>query len=258
MKKTPSTIVLFALMAAVFCGCANEDLTPIYGEQEPGKLVIRGYNATEDSLQVRIDGKLMAIGTQDAFVKKIIKNHEYVFYDSRAKTADIVRKSTGEVLHSYSLVPSVPLDTLSFYYNDGIWLEDILSDRPGILSMPSGRTGYRFVFPTMNRYSASGYSGAIDAVIRKANGQVLAIAENITKERFGNFVEFAFAPPPILNIELVKHGTMESYVSGRQVIVQVVMQNNRSKLIVLNEKSNESGLFSGVEGTINLTDYFDF
>lgn len=258
MKKILNTKIFFALMVVFFSSCANEDLIPIYGEQKPGKLIIKSYNAIEDSLQLRIDGKMVKIGTRDAFVKKIVKNHEFVFYNNELKNVEIIRKSTGQVLHSYSLIPTKPIDTISFYYNDGIWLEKVLSDRPGVLSMPTGRTGYRFVFPTMNRYSNSGYSGAIDAIIRKANGQVLGVAENITKDKFSNFVEFVYAPPPILNIELVKHGTTESYIPGRQVIVQVVMQNNKSKLIVLNEKSNESGVFTGVDGTINLIDYFDF
>lgn len=257
MKKTLYTILLLSLMAALLTGCANEDMMPIYGEQQAGKVVIRGYNALPDSIQVMADGELLPIAEHDAFVGEIAKDYEFVYYDSQSEQIDIVNQISGEILHSYTFTTETPIDTLSFYQNDGIWIKDVLSFKPGILS-GTGRTGYRFIFPTMNRYSNSGYEGPVDAIIRKVNGQVLARAENITKDSFSAFVEFAFAPPPILNVELVKHGTEESYVSGQQVIVQMVMQNNKSRLIVLDEKADESGAFSGVNGTINLVDYFDF
>ena len=98
----------------------------------------------------------------------------------------------------------------------------------------------------------------MDAIIKKVNGQLLGVAENISKDSFSTFVEFPYGSPPILNIELVKHGTTESYVSGQKVLVQIVMQNNKSRLIVLDEKANENGTFTGVDGTLNLVDLFDF
>lgn len=257
MKKIFNTIFLLMMLAALFTGCVNEDMTPIYGEQKAGKVVIRGYNALQDSIRVIANGEPLIIAEHDAFMGEIAKDYEFVYYDTQSENIDIVNMVTGEILHSYSFTSETLIDTLSFYQSDGMWIDNVLSFEPGILS-GTGRTGYRFIFPTMNRYSNSGYEGPIDAIIRKANGQVLGVAENITKDSFSNFVEFVFAPPPILNVELVKHGTTESYVAGQQVIVQMVMQNNRSRLIVLDEKVNESGEFSGVNGTINLVDYFDF
>lgn len=257
MKNIFKKTLLFSSLAALFSSCTNEDMTPLYGEQKAGKVVIRSYNALQDSLQIKVNGTPLEIGEQNAFVGEIVKDYEFVFYDNEAKNIEISNKATGAILYSYNFTAGVPVDTLSFYHNDGIWIDNILSNRPGTLS-GTGRTGYRFIFPTINRYSNSGYNGAIDAIIRKTNGQVLGVAENITKDGFSNFTEFAFAPPPIINVELVKHGTTESYVTGQQVIVQMVMQNNRSRLIVLNEKVNESDTFTGVEGVINLVDYFDF
>lgn len=257
MKNIFKKIILFSSLATLFAACTNEDMAPLYGEQKAGKVVIRGYNALEDSLQVVANGEPLEIGDYNAFIGEITKDYEFVYYDNAAKNIDIINKATGAILHSYSFTVAIPVDTLSFYHKDGIWIDDVLSIRPGVLSA-TGRTGYRFIFPTMNRYSNSGYDGTIDAIIRKTNGQVLGTAENITKDGFSDFIEFAFSSPPILNVELVKHGTTESYVTGQQVIVQMVMQNNRSRLIVLDEKVNESGTFSGVEGTINLVDYFDF
>lgn len=257
MKKIFNTILLFSLLATLFTGCANEDMTPIYGEQVAGKVVIRGYNALQDSIQVVANGEPLLIDEHDAFIGEITKDYEFVYYDNQSENIDIINKATGETLQSYSFTADTAIDTLSFYHKDGIWLDDVLSFEPGVLS-GTGQTGYKFIFPTMNRYSNSGYDGAIDAIIRKTNGQELGVAENITKDSFSTFVEFAFSSPPILNVELVKHGTTESYISGQQVIVQMVMQNNKSRLIVLDEKIDESGVFSGVNGTINLVDYFDF
>jgi len=257
MKKILSTLVHILLIVILFVSCATDDLTPLYEEQAPGKIIIRGYSALQDSVQVFANGEPLKIGTQNTFNGEITKDYEFVFYGNKPEKIDIVSKSSGGILHSYSFAATSPTDTLSFYTREGIWIDDILSFEPGVLSA-TGRTGYRFIFPTINRYSNSGYDGAVDAIIKKSNGQVLGVAENITKESFSNFVEFAFAPPPILNIELVKHGTTESYITGQPVIVQVVMQNNRSRLIVLDEKANESGTFTGVDGTINLVDIFDF
>lgn len=257
MKNIFNPLLFILLPSIFFIGCANEDLTPFYGQQVAGKVIIRGYNATQDSLKVVANGEPLEISGNNAFIGEIIKDYEFVYYNNAAENIDIINKATGQTLHSYSFTALNTTDTLSFYHNDGIWLDNVFSSKPGILS-GTGRTGYRFIFPTINRYSDSGYDGTIDAIIRKANGQVMGIAENITKDSFSNFVEFAYAPPPILNVELVKHGTSESYINGHQVIVQLVMQNNKSRLIVLDEKADESGAFSGVEGTINLVDYFDF
>lgn len=257
MKNILNTLLLFSMLVAIFTGCANENMTPFYGEQTQGMVVIRGYNALHDSVQVVANGTSLEIDGYDAFIGETVKDYEFVYYDNATENINIINKATGVILHSYNFTAASAVDTLSFYAKDGIWIDDVLSFEPGVLSGP-GRTGYRFIFPTMNRYSNSGYDGAIDAIIRKPGGQVLGVAENITKDAFSNFVEFDFAPPPILNVELVKHGTTESYISGTSVIVQMVMQNNKSRMIVLDEKANESGVFSGVEGIINLVDYFDF
>lgn len=257
MRKMANTILL-ALLATLFTGCSHEELIPIYGEQQAGKIVLRGYNALQDSLQVFANGKLLEIGNHDSFVGEITKDYEFVYYANQTENIDIVNKATGGVLHSYGFTAATAVDTISFYHKDGIWLDNVLTFEPGILSSSTGFTGYRFIFPTLNRYSHSGYEGPIDAIIKKVNGQVLGVAQNITNDSFSDFVEFAFGAPPILNVELVKHGTTESYVAGQQVIVQMVMQNNKSRLVVLDEKADANGVFTGVNGTIDLVDYFDF
>jgi hypothetical protein len=256
MKKI-AALFSITFWAVLFTGCANEELTPFYTQQAQGKIVIRSFSALADSLQVVANGTLLEIGDKDTFAGRIETDYEFVFYDNKTENIDIVSKSTGEILHSYSFTAEKPTDTLSFFAKDGIWLDDVLSTPPGTLS-GNGKTGYKFIFPTMNRFSNSGYDGAVDAIIKKTNGEILAVAENITKESFGDFVEFDFSSPPILNVELVKHGTSEPYVAGVPVIVQIVMQNNKSRLIVLNEKVDENGAFSGVEGTINLADLLNF
>ena len=238
--------------------CTNENLTPLHGEQQPGKVVIKSYDAMEkDSVQFIINGVIKKTGKKDAFIKKIVDNYEFVFYDNKTENIEVVNKASGKILKTYSYTVDKPIDTLSFYYNEGIWLDNVVKNKPGKLSN-TNNTGYRFVFPTMNRYSNSGYDGPIDVIIRNYGGQVVGLAENITKDRFSNYVEFAYSTPSVLNIELVKHGTNESYIAGKKIIIQIGMQKNKSKIIVLDEKADTSGAFNKVEGTINLVDLFDF
>lgn len=258
MKNRFTKVFFLTLIVLTFTSCSNDILTPVYGEeQEIGKVVISSYSALEDSLQIVADGKVLEIGTRDAFKEHITTTYNFVFYDHKTEKIDIINKKTGETLQTYNFTTGKPIDTISFYANESIWIDNMLANKPGVLS-GTGRAGYRFIFPTMNRYSNSGYNGPVDAIIKKINGQLLGIVENITKEDFSNYIEFAFAPPPIITIELVKHGTTESYINGQPVILQMVMQNNKSKLILLNEKANESGVFTGVEGNTNIADYFEF
>ena len=257
MKNTFQKLLFLALMSLALASCTNDELVPIYGAEQAGKVVIKSYNGLQDSLQVVADGKPIEIQTRNAFLGRIVTEYDFVFYDHKTERIDIVNKATGEILKTYNFTTEKPTDTISLYASDGIWIENMFNNKPGVLSA-SGKTGYRFIFPTMNRYSNSGYDGPVDAIIKKINGQLLGVAESITKENFSDYIEFAFAPPPIINVELVKNGTTESYIAGQQVIVQMVIQNNKSKLIMLNEKADESGTFTGVEGNINMVDYFDF
>lgn len=258
MENTIKKIVLFAVLTILFIACTNENLAPLYGEQQPGKVVIKSYNAMEkDSVQLVANGVVKKIGKKDTFIKKIVDNYEFVFYENKVENIEVVSKASGKILKTYSYTVNKPVDTLSFYYNDGIWLDNVVSNKPGKLSS-TNNTGYRFIFPTMNRYSNSGYNGSIDAIIRNYSGQVVGLVENITKDRFSNFVEFIYSTPSVLNIELVKHGTKESYINGKPIIIQIGMQRNKSKLMVLDEKADANGVFSKVEATINLVDYFDF
>lgn len=256
MKNTVKKILVFLIPVLFFTACVNEDLVPVFQEQKAGKIVIRGYNALQDSIQISIDGKLLVIDKKDAFVKKIVNDHQFVFYNE-TKTVEIINQVSKEVLQSYSFSTAKQVDTLSFYIRQNIYLSKVLSYKPGALSA-TGRTGFRFIFPTFNKYSNSGYTGSVDAIIKKINGQVIGTAENINKDGFNSFFEFSYAAPPIINIELVKHGTNESYVAGMQVKFQIAIQNNKSKLIVLDEKANEAGIFTGVDGNTNLVDYFTF
>lgn len=256
MKSIMRSLLLFIVAGMFLTGCEDE-LTPLYRPQAPGKVVIRGFNALADSVQVVANGEPLKIGNLTAFKGRIVTEHKFVFFDHLPENINIVNKATGEVLRSYTFTDEQPVDTISFYAKEAIYIDEVLASPPGTLSA-TGRTGYKFIFPTMNRYSNSGYDGPIDVIIKKTNGEVLGVAENITKDSFGTFVEFPFGPPPVITVELVKHGTTESYVTGQPVIAQMVMQNNRSRLIVLEEKMNDNGTFGGVNATTNLVDHFDF
>lgn len=257
MDNLVKIVIAFLITTIFLSSCTNDHLTPLNQEQKAGKVVIKGYNAMPDSIQVSLDGKLLIIDKHDAFLKKIEKTYEFVFYDNSTKTIEIINKKTKQVLHSYNFTTAKPVDTLSFYAKENIWIENVLSQKPGTLSTTKN-TGYRFIFPNINLYAKTNYTGTLDAIITKANGQEIGVIQNITKNSFSAFLEFPFGSPPILNIELVKHGTTESYVPGKKVTFQTIMQTNKSKLIVLEEKADANGVFSGVDGTINLTDYFSF
>lgn len=261
MKNKLTRVLIFSIITALFASCTNDNLVPYYGTEtnQPGKITINGYSAVADSLQITVNGKVILIGNdkKTAFVKKIEKDYDFVYFGAEGKTVEISNKVTKEVLRTYHFTAEKPKDTLSFFVKENLWIDKISSIKLGVLSK-TGNSGYKFIFPNKNKYSKSGYEGNLDGIIRKLNGQVLGVVENINKDQFGSFIEFPFSSPPTILMELVKHGTTESYVPGQKVVVIMTMTNNKSKLIVLEEKSDANGLFSGVDGTLNLADYFVF
>ncbi|OUL63253.1 hypothetical protein [Flavobacterium sp. AJR] len=261
MKNTVTRALFFTITMAFFGSCANDELTPYYSNEtnQPGKVVIVGYSALADSIQITANGKLIEIGKdkKTAFAKKIEKEYEFVYYGNSEKTFEFTNKVTKELLRTYRFNSKTPIDTLSFFAKENIWIDKITSIKPGVLSKPSN-SGFKFIFPSKNKYSNSGYDGKLDGIIRKINGQVLGVVENIDKDKFSSFIEFPFSSPPTIIMELVKHGTTESYITGKKVTVMMTMSVNKSRLIVLDEKKDASGAFSGVEGTLNLVDFFTF
>ena len=262
MKYSIARVFFFFLILAVLGACANDELTPYYDQrtQKPGKVSIHGYNALNDSIQIAVNGKFVEIGKEKnntAFVKKIEKDYEFVFYENEIKKFVITNKKTKQIIATYQFTTEEPSSSLYFYAKDDVWLDGISNIKPGTLSQ-SGYTGFKFVFPSINKYSASGYTGLLDGMITKNNGQLLGIVENINKNSPSTFIEFPYSTPTGIKIELVKHGTTESYIPGKKVIVSLTMTNNKSKYIVLEEKQDVDGAFSGVEGVINLADYFSF
>lgn len=248
-------LVLPGIFGLVMYSC-SKDLEAIDKPQQAGRVVIIGY-AQSDSIQITANEENLEINNQTAFINRVSTNYEFVYFNHLSENIKINNHLTGENIYTQDFTEEMPIDTLSFFYKPGIWIEDVLSYHPGNLSQ-TGYTGYRFIFPNMNRYSNSGYEGALDGIIRKVNGQELGVVENINTSEFSTFLEFPYGAPPILIMKLVKHGTTDSYVPGTAVEVQMVMQNNKSRLIVLEELQDENGNFSGVSGTIDLTEYFTF
>lgn len=249
---------LFSLVVLLLLGsCANDELVPYYQEQKPGKLVIRGYNARADSIQIAVDGKVIKIENKNAFVKNIVKDYDFVIYENKPTNVVITNKRTKEILHSYQIRNEKDSDTISFYTKKDLWVDNVLSTKPGVLTQ-TGNAGFKFIFPTLNRYSASGYNGNLDGIIRKLDGETIAVAKNIGKEQYSSFVEFPASLPPIIKMELVKHGTTESYIAGKQVFAIMLMTKNKSGLIVLDEKKSDNGQFSGIDASLNLVNFFEF
>lgn len=256
MKDISITLLFFAILGFLFTDCANEDMELQYRDGYRGRIVLIGYNAMADSLEITANGEKLEIDDYNAFVSDIMLDHWFAFYDGEAENIAVINKATGDTLHKYSSTFENPVDTISFYSKPNFYIDDVLSFAPGQLNA-TGQTGYRFIFPTQGFYS-NGYDGPLDGIIRKTNGQILGIVENITKTDFSSFAEFAFGPPPIIKMELVKHGTTESYIEGQQVFVTMVMANNKSRLVVLEEVTGDDGSFSEVNGTIDLVDFFEY
>lgn len=259
INRTLKTAICKKIIALVLCillfSC-EESLTPQDQPQAPGNVFIKGHVLT-DSIQIRANGDELNINDEGTFINGITKDYKFVYYNHQSKTIEIIKHETQDIIGVYKFTEESTVDTLSFFYKPGIWIEDVLSFEPGILSQ-NGYTGYRFIFPNMNKYSESGYDGALDGIISKITGQQLGVVENINKETLSTFIEFPYGLPPIIKMKLVKHGTTESYISGKTVEVQMVMQNNKSCLIVLEEIVDNDGNFSSVNGTIDLTNYFDY
>lgn len=260
-KNLLSRLFVFLVLIKLVIACTADEMVPFYSNEtnQPGKVTISGYSDQADSLQISVNDKIIEISKdkKTAFVKKIEKDYDFVYFGSQEKTISIINKKTKEVLHTYRFNAQKVKDTISFFAKENLWIDNISRIKLGVLSKP-GNSGYRFIFPNQNLYAKSDYRGNVDGIIRKINGQVLGTVENINKEKFSSFIEFPFSSPPTVLMELVKHGTTESYVSGQKVIVIMTMSVNKSKLIVLEEKRDVNGAFAGVEGTLSLTDYFVF
>lgn len=261
MKNILTRVLIFSIIMALLQSCANDELIPFYGNEkdQPGKVVIIGYSAINDSIQITVNGKPVEIGKEKrtAFVKKVEKDYEFVYHGNEEKVFEFTNKTTKELLYTYRFTAQKPKDTLSFYAKENIWIDKVLSIKPGVLKQP-GYNGYKFIFPTLNLYSKTDYNGKLDGIIRKLNGQTLGVVENISKDQYSSFIEFPFSSPPTIIMELVKHGTTESYVPGKKITLNMTMSVNKSKLIILEEKKDAKGAFSGVDGTLNLADYFVF
>jgi hypothetical protein len=257
MDNLVKIVILFLIATFFLTSCANDELVPFYQEQKAGKIVIRGYNALQDSIQIEVNNKLIVVEKHNAFKKKVEKDYEFVFYSNDTKTVNVINKNTKEVLYSKIFTDQKPVDTISFYVKENMLVTNVMSNKPGTLST-TGLTGYRFIFPGINQYSKSGYNGPLDAILRKVNGEIVGVSKNVDKTSAGTFVEYPFSLPPIIEIELVKHGTNESYIPNTRVAFRTVMQKNKSSLIVFEEKANDDGSFARIEGFINLADYFSF
>lgn len=257
MKTKISKILLFSIVLILFQACVNEDMVPYYEKQQPGKVVIRGYNAQKDSIQIAVDGKILKDGKIDAYIKKISKDHEFVFYGDKTKVVEITNKISKKLISSYALTTAKPIDTISFYTKEELLIENVLATKPGKITK-TGNAGFKFIFPTLNKYSASGYTGKLDGIMRKVNGEIVGTVKNIGKDTHSDFIEFPASLPPIIRMELVKHNTTESYINGKQVITIMLMTANKSRLVVLDERKDENGKFLNVDASLNLVDYFDF
>lgn len=255
MKTKIVKILLFSIVLILCQACINDDMVPYYEQQQPGKVVIRGYNALKDSIQIAVDGKIIKTGKVDAYTKKIVKDYEFVFYGDKDKVVEITNKASKKIIHSYRLTNKNPKDTISFYVKEDLWIDNVLSAKPGKLTK-TGYAGFKFIFPTLNKYAASGYTGKLDGIMRKVNGELVGVVKNIDKDSYSDFIEFPASLPPIIRMEIVKHNTTEPYIKDKPIITIMLMTANKSRLIVLDERKDGDAVY--VDASLNLVDFFDF
>ena len=67
MKNTLKKLLPCLLFAIFVTACTNENMALQYPEGIEGKVVIRSYNAMQDSLQINAGGKFLQINKKDAF-----------------------------------------------------------------------------------------------------------------------------------------------------------------------------------------------
>ncbi len=273
-RKINLKIVLGLCMVLSIISCENDDLKEEnYLSSRPGKLFIEGY-AKNDTIQVTVDDVLITdingdkINTE--FTKKVSIETSFI-YQNTSKTVKFFsyfgKKRTE--LKSFRLNP--PEDQpqfgdnieneniMTFFAAPGIFIDNVYQYNPGVFSDASiDQVGFKFIFPAMNYISKSDYKGKLDAIITSFRGTELGVVENIGADSFSDFIEFPFTAPPFVFIELVKHGTKESYIPGETVKIRKAIKKNTSGLIVLNEEGNEDGSFKEVKATIDLTEYFDY
>ncbi|MGA9650485.1 hypothetical protein [Pedobacter sp.] len=232
---------------------------------EPGKMSIQGYVLSDtDSVRVSANDKDIEVNKKTIFTKKLETSYQFVSYfnNPTQKSFKVINNRTQEVMITEDLDFSDPTaqlqDTISFFYKSpSILIKDVYKDKPGKLTS-NNHTGFRFMFPNMNYYSKSDYTGTVDAILTKfPSGELIARVENIGKERFSEYIEFLYYSPPIMRLQLVKHGTTESYLnSGVAVTVDISLQTGKSKLIIIEEKTDANGIFNGINASLDLRTYF--
>ncbi len=258
LKISLSLALLFGVIAC------QSDLEPQDHSDVAGTFVIKGY--ATDTVYLKVGDMFLENREETKFIKEIDLEYKFVYQNGEAQSIDVLSNESGEEIITYSFTAEAPTldnyitrNTIAFLYTPDFLMKNVYNFEPGELSA-SGNVGYKFMFPAMNKISNSGYIGALDGIITNyVTKEQLAVVENITTDNFSDFVEFPYSSPNIIEMELVKHGTTESYVEGETIIVQMIMKKSKSRLIVLNETSdsNEAKGFR-VTGNMDLTSYFDY
>lgn len=244
--------------------CEKDLLTPQDELQSPGEVIIKGYAQTDTLYIVGGGTDTLEVNGNKKLIGGIEANHRFVYFNRTSEHVSIIKK-TGEGLKSYDLGPGQKSEIFSFFHKPGIWLDDVLEAQPGTLSQEN-HAGLKLIFPNMNTHSNSGYQGGVDAVLsRFPSGEHIATIENVGDKSFSSFVEFAFSIDPgspvipVITLELVKHGTTESYLPGNEPLTTLIsIQPGDSKLVLIEEGVDLTGAFDGIHAFVDLTQLFDY
>lgn len=252
----------------VFClyltSCNNDSLIPQDELQSPGEVAIRGYTQTDTLYIVGGMTDTLEVNSNKKFIGDIETSYQFVYYNRASENVSIVSQ-TGEVLKSYNFGSEQETGAFSFFYKPGIWIDNVLNVEPGTLS-EENHAGLKLLFPNINIYSDSGYTGTVDAILsRFPSGEHIATIEDVGSENFSSFIEFPIstypgAPViPVITLELVKHGTTESYLPGNESLTTLVsIEPGDSQLLIIEEGVDQTGQFDGIHAFVDLTRIFDY
>ncbi len=266
MKHILSITACILVGLVLFQSCEKDLEENEYNFGFEGTIFFNSYAVKGDTLQVVVNDSVYST------TFSLLKSFEYGFVKYYGVEKDlkvsIVNQNTLDTVHTYNFSfvddeGQVAIDTTSFYYkSNGTFIDNAMDIEAGTLSDSSNNVGLWFIFPNMNYYSHSSYEGTVDVIIADwLTGEAIDTAENVGADAFGDFVEFSYSSAilaGLVNLQIVKHGTGESYLDdGSDVTIEKWQTiQATSKLIVLEESADDNGSFEGLEANIDLATVF--
>jgi hypothetical protein len=247
---------LSAIVLSIF-SCTDEALQPSDIAQKPAEVNIKGFS-NPDVLQLRLNGKPIAIGGNTSYTNNITTQLKFVLDKGETDVLGIYSNSTGKEIKSFNITYDNidKYKTLNFINLPEIFLQTSVT-KP---TVNLGRVGFEFIFPNLGEFSGSDLENVKGVLKRESNGSVLATYEKIGKEVFTELKPTITYFTGNVLLELYRPNSTEPYAGTPLVTVKMSTAyityngvSNRAKLIVLQEKQ-ENGTWT-VKGDIDIAPY---